>query len=106
MLLNNHRISLIIKCIRRSNCPQTSRKAKSEVTQSTTNVSGTQTYQDPTQVQPKQDTQSTTYDASLDEMSTYNEISSNQKQQSLSTDDANQNQTNSVTKINKKKQMI
>ena len=73
-------------------------KAKSEVTQSTTNVSGTQTYQDPTQVQPKQDTQSTTYDASLDEMSTYNEISSNQKQQSLSTDDANQNQTNSVTK--------
>ena len=51
-------------------------------------------------------TQSTTYDASLDEMSTYNEISSNQKQQSLSTDDANQNQTNSVTKINKKKQMI
>ena len=32
------------------------RKAKSEVTQSTTNVSGTQTYQDPTQVQPKQDT--------------------------------------------------
>ena len=53
-------------------------KAKSEVTQSTTNVSGTQTYQDPTQVQSKQDTQSTTYDASLDEMSTYNEISSNQ----------------------------
>ena len=39
-------------------------------------------------------------------MSTYNEISSNQKQQSLSTDDANQNQTNSSTKINKKKQMI
>ena len=73
-------------------------KAKSEVTQSTTNVSGTQTYQDPTQVQPEQDTQSTTYDASLDEMSTYNEISSNQNQQSSSINDANQNQTNSSTK--------
>ena len=86
--------------------PSTSRKAKSEVTQSTTNVSGTQTYQDPTQVQPNQDTQSTTYDASLDEMSTYNEVSSNQKQQSSSINDENQNQTNSSTKINKKKQII
>ena len=98
MLLNNHRISLIIKCIDDQTALKQAEKAKSEVTQSTTNVSGTQTYQDPTQVQLKQDTQSTTYDASLDEMSTYNEISSNQKQQSLSTDDANQNQTNSVTK--------
>ena len=49
---------------------------------------------------------STTYDASLDEMSTYNEVSSNQKQQSSSINDENQNQTNSSTKINKKKQII
>ncbi|WP_145369260.1 hypothetical protein, partial [Staphylococcus epidermidis] len=53
-------------------------RPKTQLTQSTTNLSPTQTYQHPTQLQPEQHTQTTTYHPSLDEITTYNQISSNQ----------------------------
>lgn len=55
-------------------------QAKNEVTQSAQNVSGTQTYQDPTKVQSKQDTTSNNYDASLDELNDSSSKASQQEQ--------------------------
>ena len=43
-------------------------QVKEKVSQPAQNVSGTQTYQDPTKVQSNDDTTSNTYDASLDEL--------------------------------------
>ena len=53
-------------------------QAKKTATQSTQNISGTQTYQDPTKVQFKQDTDTKIYDASLDELNVSRNTSQNQ----------------------------
>ncbi|MEP9851577.1 mannosyl-glycoprotein endo-beta-N-acetylglucosamidase, partial [Staphylococcus aureus] len=61
---------------------------KSEVSKSTSNISGTQSYQDPTQVQQNLDNDENTYDAELDELNseqtssqdTYNQESNSQEE--------------------------
>ena len=69
-------------------------QAKNEVTQSAQNVSGTQTYQDPTKVQSKQDTTSNNYDASLDELNDSSSKASQQEQSNNSNQPTDSKETN------------
>lgn len=69
-------------------------QVKEKVSQPAQNVSGTQTYQDPTKVQSNDDTTSNTYDASLDELNgssskTSQDQSNNSAQTDQQTQDAN-----------------
>lgn len=74
-------------------------QAKEKVSQPAQNVSGTQTYQDPTKVQSNDDSTSNTYDASLDELNdssskTSQDQSNNSTQKEQQTQDANETTSN------------
>lgn len=74
-------------------------QAKEKVSQPAQNVSGTQTYQDPTKVQSNDDSASNTYDASLDELNdssskTSQDQSNNSTQKEQQTQDANETTSN------------
>ncbi|MDS4052473.1 glucosaminidase domain-containing protein [Staphylococcus capitis] len=74
-------------------------QAKDKVSQPAQNVSGTQTYQDPTKVQSNDDSTSNTYDASLDELNdssskTSQDQSNNSTQKEQQTQDANETTSN------------
>lgn len=74
-------------------------QAKEKVSQPAQNVSGTQTYQDPTKVQSNDDSTSNTYDASLDELNdssskTSRDQSNNSTQKEQQTQDANETTSN------------
>ena len=76
-------------------------QVKEKVSQPAQNVSGTQTYQDPTKVQSNDDTTSNTYDASLDELNgSSSKTSQDQSNNSAQTDQ--QTQDANVTISNKK----
>ncbi|BFL68197.1 glucosaminidase domain-containing protein [Staphylococcus capitis] len=74
-------------------------QTKEKVSQPAQNVSGTQTYQDPTKVQSNDDSTSNTYDASLDELNdssskTSQDQSNNSTQKEQQTQDANETTSN------------
>ena len=74
-------------------------QAKEKVSQPAQNVSGTQTYQDPTKVQSNDDSTSNTYDASLDELNdssskTSQDQPNNSTQKEQQTQDANETTSN------------
>ena len=74
-------------------------QAKEKVSQPAQNVSGTQTYQDPTKVQSNDDSTSNTYDASLDELNdssskTSQDQSNKSTQKEQQTQDANETTSN------------
>ena len=74
-------------------------QAKEKVSQPAQNVSGTQTYQDPTKVQSNDDSTSNTYDASLDELNDFSsktsqDQSNNSTQKEQQTQDANETTSN------------
>ncbi|MFQ3871225.1 GW dipeptide domain-containing protein [Staphylococcus sp. Mo2-1] len=75
-----------------------SEQIKSEVSKPTTNISGTQSYQDPTQVEQTLANEVNTYDAELDELNseqtpsqdTYNQQTSGQEDQANTQSEANE----------------